>query len=169
MISVQHVFLNPRLLPRLPTACFDLIHVMIQNDLLMLHLIGCGCSRSGTPRTAAHWVQWSWQSRSHRFRCCCCCCCGKSSLCRPATTTLPSAPAGWCGERPASLAAGRTEALYSCTSCCKDAPCLCCCSQRKTEGTVWGQPGECFNASIHWNLCYSELFTFLKLSHYWIF
>lgn len=31
------------------------------------------------------------------------------------------------GARPASPAAGRREAPRSCTSCCRGAPCLCCC------------------------------------------
>lgn len=160
---------HTHLLPH-PTACFALIRTMAQKGLLGLHLKGCGCSRSGTPRTAAHWVQWSLQWRSLRFRCCCCCCSGMSSPCRPGTRTLPSSRGGGCGGHPASPAADRTEALYSCTSCCKDAPCLCCCSQRKTEGTVLGATGLKFRlvslALSSW-ICFTVTSLHSQINTFW--
>lgn len=106
---------------------------MIKNDLLLLvlHLKGCGCSQSGTLRTAGHPVPWNRLWRSPRYRCCCCCC-GIGALCWSLTRTLHG-QAGGCGGRPASPAASRTEVLCSCTSCCKDAPYLCCCQEAKDE------------------------------------
>lgn len=46
-------------------------------------------------------------------------------------------PRGWLGHagggHPASPAAGRRGAPRSCTSCCRDAPCLCYCGWEDTE------------------------------------
>lgn len=131
-------------------------HIIHKNDLQMLLavlcLIGCGCSQSGTLRTAGHldlwglrwgsrgWLgvlNWNQLKRSRCCRCCCCCCCRwwwKGALHQPGTRAELVCLAGGRGERPASPAAGRTEAPCSCTSCCRDAPCLCCCRERKQIG-----------------------------------
>ncbi len=97
-------------------------------------------------------LNWNQQRRSLHCCCCCCCCCCcgcccccyccccwcfwwcRGALCQPGTSTRLLCLAAGCGERPASPAAGRTEALCSCTSCCRDAPCLCCCRRCKQKG-----------------------------------
>lgn len=58
------------------------------------------------------------------------------------------------GERRASPAAGRTEALCSCTSCCTGAPCLCCCKEgnkKKKENNQRFQTSNYFR-----DVCYGK-------------
>ncbi len=132
---------------------FCAAHVIHKNDVC---LIGCGCSQSGTLRTAGHldlwglcwgsrgWLgilKWNQLKRSRCRHCCCCyccCCCwwwwSRGALRQPGTRTELVCLAGGHGEHPASPAAGRTEALCSCTSRCRGAPCLCCCRERKQKG-----------------------------------
>lgn len=126
--------------PRAITRTFDLL--MLSS---VLRLIGCGCSQGGTLRTAGHLDLWGscsgfhgwlvdlnwtrlWRSPRH---CCCCFWRWSKALCQPGTRTQLVGPDGGCGERPASPAAGRTEAPCSCTSCYKGAPCLCYCRQHE--------------------------------------
>lgn len=97
---------------------------------MLLHLIGCGCSQSGTLRTAGLWVLCSgsrgWLGVLNCNQLKTSCCCWRVALHQPGTGGHLICLGVGCGERPASPAAGRTEELCSCTSCCRDAPCLCC-------------------------------------------
>lgn len=125
----------------------------------MLRLIGCGCSQSGTLRTAGRLDLHRLCSGSHgclgflncglltrsRRRCRYCCWWWREALCQPGTRTELVWLDDGGGERPASPAAGRTEALCSCTSCCKGAPCLCCCGERKQ-----GRDEELVYESVKW-------------------
>lgn len=61
------------------------------------------------------------------------CCKLREDLCQLGTRTEVVFLDGGGGEHQASPAAGHTKALYSCTSCCRDAPYLCCCGGHKRD------------------------------------
>lgn len=140
-IKIQPLHVIPKPLSLRAARICDL-----QMTLAALCLIRRGCNQTGTLRTAGQWGLWSeprgrlgvlhWNHQ--RWSCCrrrhCRCSCRwwwwrREALRQRGTTTHPVCPAGGGGERPASRAAGRTGALCSCTSCCRDAPCLCCCRE----------------------------------------
>lgn len=109
---------------------------------LRVSLRKCGCSRSESLRNAALPDRWEscwgccgWigdpscsqlQKRSKRRH-------RRRFYHQPGTRPRPASPGAGRGGRPASPAAGRKAALGSYTSCCTDAPCLCCCGNGGEE------------------------------------